>query len=194
MVIAIRLYSSLKELRKQAFLGANKSACRELTPYANRREILSWLRGVRSEGANKNGRAGLFILSGEKQMTKTEIKEFKAILKAKQIELAQMMRNRDGIAIEKTPDALDETQLATERELATRNLERESKLLRSVRQALSRIEEGTYGLCLNCEEEISAKRLKALPWTSLCIHCQQQADDNRERVIEPRVSLLVNAA
>ena len=76
-------------------------------------------------------------------MTKTEIKEFKAILKAKQIELPQMMRNRDGIAIEKTPDALDETQLATERELATRNLERESKLLRSVRQALSRIEEGT---------------------------------------------------
>jgi DnaK suppressor protein len=105
-----------------------------------------------------------------------------------------MMRHRDGIEIEKTPDALDETQLATERELATRNLERESKLLRSVRQALSRIEEGTYGLCLNCEEEISAKRLKALPWTSLCIQCQQQADDNRERVIEPRESLLVNAA
>src|SRR5437867_11660179 len=95
-------------------------------------------------------------------MTKNELKVFKAILKANQIELAQLMRNRDGIAIEKTPDALDETQLATERELATRNLERESKLLRSVRQALSRIEEGTYGLCLNCEEEISAKRLKAL--------------------------------
>ena len=127
-------------------------------------------------------------------MTKTELKEFKAILKARQIELAQMMRKRDGIAIEKTPDALDETQLATERELATRNLERESKLLRSVRQALSRIEEDTYGLCLNCEEEISAKRLKALPWTPLCIDCQQQADDNRERVIEPRESLLGNAA
>ena len=87
-------------------------------------------------------------------MTKTELKEFKVTLKARQIELAQMMRKRDGIAIEKTPDALDETQLATERELATRNLERESKLLRSVRQALSRIDQGTYGLCLNCEEEI----------------------------------------
>jgi len=89
---------------------------------------------------------------------------------------------------------LDETQLATERELATRNLERESKLLRSVRQALSRIDQGTYGLCLNCEEEISAKRLNALPWTPLCITCQQQADDNRERVIEPRESLLADAA
>ena len=127
-------------------------------------------------------------------MTKTELKEFKVTLKARQIELAQMMRKRDGIAIEKTPDALDETQLATERELATRNLERESKLLRSVRQALSRIDEGTYGSCLNCEEEISAKRLKALPWTPLCINCQQEADDNREPVIEPHAALLVNAA
>ena len=66
--------------------------------------------------------------------------------------------------------------------------------MRSVRQALSRIDEGTYGICLNCEEEISAKRLKALPWTPLCINCQQQADDNREPVIEPHRALLVNAA
>ena len=127
-------------------------------------------------------------------MTKTELKEFKVTLKSRQIELAQMMRKRDGIAIEKTPDALDETQLATERELATRNLERESKLLRSVRQALSRIDEGTYGICLNCEEEIGTKRLNALPWTPLCITCQKQADDNSERFIEPHESLLVNAA
>src|SRR5258706_14152041 len=109
-------------------------------------------------------------------MSKSEINKFTATLTAKQTELAPRLRKRDGIAIEKTPDALDEVQLATERELATRNLERESKLLRSVRQALSRIEEGAYGSCLECEEEIGAKRLKALPWTPLCINCQKQAD------------------
>ena len=127
-------------------------------------------------------------------MTKTELKEFKAILKANQIELAQLMRKRDGIAIEKTPDALDEVQLATERELATRNLERESKLLRSVREALSRIENGTYGACLHCEEEISARRLKALPWTALCIGCQEKADSNCESGIEEQEPSLVKAA
>src|SRR5438132_11460436 len=144
--------------------------------------------------ANKNGRAKLLDVWRDKRMTNAELKAFKVILKARQVELAQMMRNRDGIAIEKTPDALDEVQLATERELATRNLERESKLLRSVRQALSRIDEGTYGICLNCEEEIGAKRLNALPWTPLCITCQKQADENRERFIEPHESLLANAA
>src|SRR6266478_7917592 len=106
-------------------------------------------------------------------MTKTELKTFKTILTGRQSELAPLLWKRDGIAIEKTPDALDEVQLATERELATRNLERESKLLRSVREALSRIEEGAYGSCLQCEEEIGAKRLNALPWTPLCINCQQ---------------------
>ncbi|MGH9663997.1 MAG: TraR/DksA family transcriptional regulator, partial [Bryobacteraceae bacterium] len=98
-------------------------------------------------------------------MTKTELNKFKAILEAKQAELSQALRDRDGIAIEKSPDALDEVQHATERELAIRNLDRESNLLRNVRGALRRIKEGTFGVCLHCEEDISPKRLAAVPWT-----------------------------
>src|ERR1700675_1099654 len=97
-------------------------------------------------------------------MTKSEINKFRTTLVAKQIELAPQLRKRDGIAIEKTPDALDEVQLASERELTTRNLERESKLLREVAAALGRIQQGNYGTCLNCEEQIGLKRLKAVPW------------------------------
>jgi DnaK suppressor protein len=75
-------------------------------------------------------------------MTKTELNKFRNILEAKQTELEQFVRNREGIAIEKSPDALDEVQHAAERELAIRNLDRESNLLRNVRGALRRIEEG----------------------------------------------------
>jgi DnaK suppressor protein len=112
-------------------------------------------------------------------MSKNEIGKFKRVLETKHIELTPLLRKRDGMAIEKTPDALDEVQLAAERELATRNLERDSKVHRDVRAALQRIEQGTYGICLGCEEEISSKRLRAVPWTSLCISCQEQADHNR---------------
>ena len=73
-------------------------------------------------------------------MTKTELSKYKNILVAKQAELEQLVRNREGIAIEKSPDALDEVQHAAERELAIRNLDRESNLLRNVRAALRRIE------------------------------------------------------
>ena len=111
-------------------------------------------------------------------MSKSETNKFRTTLAAKQTELAPRLRKRDGIAIEKTPDALDEVQLATERELVTRNLERESKMLREVRAALERIEQNTYGTCLNCDEEIGLRRLKAVPWTPLCIACQEH-DDRR---------------
>jgi len=57
-------------------------------------------------------------------MTKTELNKYREILEAKEAELAQVLRNRDGITIEKSPDALDEVQNAAERELAIRNLDR----------------------------------------------------------------------
>lgn len=118
---------------------------------------------------------------GEQQkMTKQELSKFKKILEAKRDELELVVRKRDAITIEKSADALDEVQHAAERELAIRNLDRESHLLRNVRSALARIEDGSFGICVHCEEEISPKRLNAVPWTALCIQCQEQADRNRE--------------
>jgi DnaK suppressor protein len=127
-------------------------------------------------------------------MTKTELNKYKEILEHKQAELAQVLRNRDGITIEKSPDALDEVQNAAERELAIRNLDRESNLLRNVRAALHRIDEGTFGVCLHCEEDISPKRLNAVPWAPYCIQCQEIADRNQEEGNESLDDLLVNAA
>jgi DnaK suppressor protein len=127
-------------------------------------------------------------------MTKIELKKYRNLLEAKQAELAQLVRNRDGIAIEKSPDALDEVQHATERELAIRNLDRESNLLRNVRAGLRRIEDGSYGVCLHCEEDISPKRLAAVPWTAFCIQCQEIADRSQGDSAEHLDEWLVNAA
>jgi DnaK suppressor protein len=98
-------------------------------------------------------------------MTGSELNNYRNQLEAKQSELAQLLRNRDSIVIEKSPDALDEVQYATGRELSIRNLDRESNPLKNERGALRRIEESSLGLCLHCEEDISAKRLAAVPWT-----------------------------
>ena len=112
-------------------------------------------------------------------MTKTEMKKFKKILEEKQAELAQVLRNRDAIAIEKSADALDEVQHAAERELAIRNLDRESNLLRLVKLALRRIGDGSYGTCMHCEEDVNPRRLAAVPWAPYCIACQEAADQNQ---------------
>ncbi len=127
-------------------------------------------------------------------MTKTELNKYKEVLETKQAELAKVLRNREGITIEKSPDALDEVQNAAERELAIRNLDRESNLLRAVRAALHRMSDGTFGTCLHCEEDISSKRLNAVPWAAYCIGCQEIADRNREENNETFDDLLVHAA
>jgi DnaK suppressor protein len=109
-------------------------------------------------------------------MNRTDMEKYKAMLEAKRAELSAGLRNREDIAIEKTPDALDEVQLAGERELAIRNLDRESNLLRNVKGALARVADGSYGVCLHCEEDIKPKRLDAVPWARYCIRCQEAAD------------------
>ena len=50
----------------------------------------------------------------------------------------------------------------------------EMKLLREVEDALRRIEHGTYGVCHECEEPISSKRLDAVPWAKYCVTCQEE--------------------
>ena len=49
-------------------------------------------------------------------------------------------------------------------------------MLRNVRGALERIDDGTLGVCVRCEGEISPRRLAAVPWTPYCIECQEWAD------------------
>ena len=120
----------------------------------------------------------------------TNVNGFQQILERKETELVQELRNRDGIAIEKSADQMDEIQYASERDLAISNLDRDSNLLRQVRIALSRIQYGSYGTCIECDWAISPKRLAAVPWAARCIQCQETADrDGQERTESVRGTL-----
>jgi DnaK suppressor protein len=109
-------------------------------------------------------------------MNETRWESYAATLAGKEAELAGRLGHREGIAIDKSADPLDEIQSATERDLAVVVLHRESTLLRKVRRALARIGAGTYGVCLHCEAAMNAKRLAAVPWADYCIACQEAAD------------------
>ena len=127
-------------------------------------------------------------------MSKNELEKYRMALEAKQAEIGASLRNREDIAIEKAADAIDEVQLAGERELAIRNLDRESGLLRKVKAALARMEDGSYGTCMHCEEEIGSKRLHAVPWAPFCIRCQEAADRHEFEAVETVQDWLANAA
>ena len=115
-------------------------------------------------------------------MTKTEMNRFRAILTAKVAELGRFTRHRDGIAVERSADQLDEIEAASQRALAVCNLDREFNQLQNACAALRRIEEGRFGICQGCDEDIHPKRLAAVPWAAYCIQCQEAADRSLEEM------------
>jgi DnaK suppressor protein len=123
----------------------------------------------------------------------TEIGGVKETLERKEAELARLLRARDGIAIEKSADQMDEIQYASERDLAIRNVDRDSALLRQVKAALRRIHDGGFGSCIDCDKAISPRRVAAVPWATRCIQCQEVADRDRQETTDKSESL-VNAA
>ncbi len=116
------------------------------------------------------------------------------VLERKQAELVQVLRKRDGIAVERSADQMDEIQYASERDLAIGSVDRESTLLRDVKAALRRIHDGSFGTCTECEWAISPKRLAAVPWASRCIQCQDAADRDGQERTASLGEALVNAA
>ena len=116
--------------------------------------------------------------------TLTDMSEIQQTLERKQADLVSALRARDGIAIEKSADQMDEIQAATERYMAIRIVDGESILLRQVRAALQRVRDGSFGVCIGCESVINPRRLAAVPWTAHCIQCQEAADSNRRERIE----------
>ena len=110
----------------------------------------------------------------------------KALEKEQDAAVRIALRRRQSIVIEQTADALDEVRYAGERELALADLSRHSDQIRQIRAALARLEAGTYGVCQHCWKPIHPKRLTAVPWTPLCLRCQELADEGeREGIHSP---------
>ena len=109
-------------------------------------------------------------------MKKAEENQYKTLLMAKRQEIAGKSTLREDLWIVQSNEQIETVQLAGQRELAARTLERDAKRLMQIGEALKRIDHGDFGICLDCEEPISPKRLQALPWAAYCLHCQEIHD------------------
>jgi DnaK suppressor protein len=123
-----------------------------------------------------------------------ELSRVQILLEALATELERGIHHREAIAIEQSPDQLDEIQTASDRDLAISKIDRQSKQLRNVRAALRRIGDGRFGICEQCDEDIAPKRLAAIPWASLCIVCQEAEELNLLKTRISADSLMSDAA
>jgi DnaK suppressor protein len=76
------------------------------------------------------------------------------------------------------PDPTDRATLESDRNFVLRIRDRERKLILKIREALQRIEDGTFGQCEICGDDIGADRLLARPVTTLCIECKRKQEAN----------------
>ena len=81
------------------------------------------------------------------------------------------------------PDQVDMASAQSEMEYAANRLCRDLLNKDSIIKALEKMEEGTYGICESCEEEIPIKRLRAIPDAKFCIACQSQMEKKGSRLI-----------
>lgn len=112
-------------------------------------------------------------------MKKKDLDFFKGYLTER---LEELLNQADDTVSDMTdtnenfPDPTDRASLEADRNFMLRIRDREHKLIKKIRSALDRIENGTFGICDSCGEDISIQRLKARPVTTQCIECKTKEE------------------
>jgi DnaK suppressor protein len=112
-------------------------------------------------------------------MNKKKLEEFRELL---QEQMDQLLHDADKTVSEMTdektnfPDPTDRASLESDRNFELRIRDRERRLIGKIREALDRIDEGEFGECEDCGDQIGEARLKARPVTTLCIECKTEQE------------------
>jgi RNA polymerase-binding transcription factor DksA len=96
-------------------------------------------------------------------------------------------------SVERSADQLEEIQAVSRRAVAVSNLDRRFNQLRNARAALPRTQEGGFGICQECDNDIASKLL-AVPWAQFCIRCQEAVGPSLGEIQVPSGDLLGRAA
>lgn len=107
-------------------------------------------------------------------MSKLNLKKIKEKLLAERELLIEKLKGNDlSIDDSETPDPVDLAVRNYSKNVMLAVSENESRQLLLIDEALQRIDDEEYGLCQNCEQAITPKRLEAIPWARYCLNCQE---------------------
>src|SRR5262245_56777748 len=109
-------------------------------------------------------------------MQSIDVKKYREILEKKRDELLASTPARTPAAEpgSKSGDWIDQSSQESDVHVRLALKQTDAKLLRAIEEAIHRIDQGTYGICMDCEGEIAEARLDAVPWTRVCIQCKQK--------------------
>ena len=125
-------------------------------------------------------------------LTKEQIKQFRQLLITERSKLADEIksiardastspREASGDLSAYTVHMADMAADTYERELSMNIVSSEQEILYQIDDALKRLDDGSYGICQQCNQPITMSRLKAVPYASLCINCQRSKEQKNKR-------------
>lgn len=113
-------------------------------------------------------------------MNKKDLKKFRELLDCRREEIMKTAvatkEKGIGFSLDDLPDEVDLASSESEQSMSLRLRDRERVLLKKIDKVLKKIEDGSYGVCESCGEEIGIKRLEARPVTDLCIRCKEEQE------------------
>jgi DnaK suppressor protein len=118
-------------------------------------------------------------------MSKKKLNEFRVLLKKRMDDLIHEARAQMGELTEvkdNMADMTDQASAEADRDFLLRIKDRERKLILKIKEAVERIDEGTFGSCEVCGEAIGEERLKARPVTTQCIECKTDMEEQERRL------------
>jgi len=110
-------------------------------------------------------------------MTKRQQDKIRAELEGKLSDLRGASSIRHELITERSNDPMDQMQSRQDLDLTVRTIDTTWKTKKAVELALKLLRNGEYGTCQDCGEAINPKRLEAIPWTTLCVACQEAQDE-----------------
>src|SRR5688500_6895646 len=117
-------------------------------------------------------------------LRKEKIESYRVLLKNRRDTLSREIRQATDAMInddEAYADSVDQAAADTDRTIIVQSKNREREILSQIDQALRRLEEGIFGECERCGEEIAEARIKAFPFTTLCIDCKAEIESEENR-------------
>src|SRR5437899_13103591 len=109
-------------------------------------------------------------------MRSSNVKKYRDILERKKEEILASASARTHATEpgSRSGDWIDQSSQESDLHVRVALKQTDSKLLRTIEEAIHRIDRGTYGICMDCENEIAPARLGAVPWTRVCINCKEK--------------------
>jgi len=114
--------------------------------------------------------------------TKAQLRKYRRHLQEILMHLGEKVENMEQAVLRETGDAASDTADEFGSQNSTREfqlglIENEEEILHEVHQALSRLDEGTYGICERCEQPIPLRRLEVLPYARYCVECKRKLEE-----------------